>query len=131
SLTHSWLGVAGWLASFGASLATMAVTTVASVLFPAPINLESTSRQSAFSGGCWTALANTLLVPIVIGLACAPLAALFAAAFWWRLEWLAALGVVVALLYGGGLFWLGARQAERLMLTREAEILVATNQAET
>ncbi len=130
-LTHSWLGIAGWLASFGGSMATMAVTTVASVLFASPINLESTSRQSAFSGGCVTALANTFLVPLAIGLVCLPLVALFGLAFWWQLEWLVALGVVFALLYGGGLFWLGTRQAERLMLSREAEILVATNQAET
>ncbi len=127
-LLQSWFSLAGWLAAIGASLATMAVTTVASVLFPAPINLESTSRQSGFSGGCLTALGNIFVVPLAIALICSPLVALFVAAFWWEQDWLVAVGVVVVLLYGAGVFGLGVYLAERLMVQREAEIIAATRQ---
>ncbi|MDQ3250106.1 MAG: hypothetical protein M3Q45_12975, partial [Chloroflexota bacterium] len=129
--TRSWFGIAGWVAALGVSLATMGVTAPASVLFPAPVNLDSTSRQSpASSGGCGTALANGFLVPAAIGLINLPMLAIFGAAWWWQIEPLVAAGAAVALLYGAILFWLGVHQAERLMLTREAEIIEATRAAD-
>jgi len=129
--TRSWFGIAGWLAAMGASLATMGVNAVASVLFPSPVNLESTSRQNTLSGGgCTTALANTFLVPIAIGLVNLPLLAIFGVAYWWQIEWLVGAGALVALLYGTGALALGVQQAERLMLPREAEIIEATRASE-
>lgn len=127
-LLHSWFPLAGWLAAFGTSLATMAVTMITSVFFPSPINLESTSRQSGFSGGCVTALASAFLVPLAIGLVCLPVVVLFGVAFWWKLEWLVAIGAVVALVYGAGVFWVAITQAEQWMVAREAEIIEATRQ---
>jgi hypothetical protein len=42
------------------------------------------------------------------------------------LDWLAVVGVFIALPYGAALFWFATRQAGEIVVGREPEILVAT-----
>ena len=54
-----------------------------------------------------------------------PAGALWGVAIWRQQAWLAAAGIVVALLYGVVLFVIATRFAGNLLLEREPEVLVA------
>lgn len=125
--TRSWWSLAGAGAALGAAAAVLGVLSVLSTLFPYPVNLESVQRQSSFSsGGCVTALANLVLTPASISLVCLPIAALYGLAVWREMAWLVAAGTPVVMVYGAVMLWLGTQWAGRLLLQREAEVVLAT-----
>lgn len=132
-LTRSPLAVLGLVMGLCAGMAAMAVTAVASVLFPIPINVESTQSRGTFStgGGCRASLAATVLVPIVIGVISLPTALPLAAAWWWERPLLIGVpGLAFSLLYAVAIFWGGSRLAGNLLLEREAEVVAALRQPE-
>ena len=55
-----------------------------------------------------------------------PVVASLGIALWLELDWLALVGVFIALPYGAALFWFATRQAGEIVVGREPEILVAT-----
>lgn len=127
-ITRSWWSVAGAGAALGAAAAVLGALSVLSVLFPYPVNLESVRRQSSFSsGGCLTALANLVLTPATVAAICLPIGALYGVAVWWEMGWLVAAGTPLVMAYGAGMLWLGCWGAGRLLLRREAEVLLATH----
>jgi ABC-2 type transport system permease protein len=126
-LLRDWITIFGVATGLGMGIATLAVTAVASVLFPIPINLEAKRTRGAFqSGGNFrTGCATITLVPISIAVVNLPAAAMLGAAFYFNLPWLAAIGAVFSLFYGAGILYAGSRLAGNLLLEREPE-LVAT-----
>lgn len=126
-LLRGWVSIFGVVTGLGMGIASLAVTAVASVLFPIPINLEAKRTRGAFqSGGNFkTGCATITLVPISIAVVNLPAAALLGAAFYFNLPWLAAIGAVFSLFYGAGILYAGSRLAGNLLLEREPE-LVAT-----
>lgn len=127
-LSPGWTSVAGLLAGMAVAAVSLGVCAVASVLFPYPMNLESTTRKSAFGGGgsCLAGLVNALLLPVIMGALSLPVAGPLAAGMLLDLPWLGVIGSILASVYGALLFWFGIRLAGRLLLEREPEVLAAT-----
>lgn len=126
-LQPGWLSVVGLLTGLGMGMAAMAVTAVASVIFPMPINLESKRMRSNFQqrGGCIASLGVTFLVPLGLGIVSLPGGLPLLAAWYFELPWLGVLGVVFTFAYGGAAFWFGTRLAGTLLLGREAQVIEA------
>jgi ABC-2 type transport system permease protein len=126
-LLRDWITIFGVLTGLGMGIASLAVTAVASVLFPIPINLEAKRTRGAFqSGGNFkTGCATITLVPISIAVVNLPAAGLLGAAFYFDLPWLAAAGAIFSLVYSVGILYAGSRLAGNLLMEREPE-LVAT-----
>jgi ABC-2 type transport system permease protein len=125
-LARDWQSVLGALTGLNVALAALAVTAVASVLFPVPIKLEGKRLRRTSSGGsCTTALAYMFLVPPVMGGVCLPVGVPLALAVGLDRAWIGVVGVLVGAVYAGVAFWLGARLAGRLLLRREAEVWAA------
>ncbi len=121
--------VFGVITGLGMGVAALAVTAVASVLFPIPINLEAKRTRGAFqSGGNFkTGCATITLVPISIAVVNLPAAGMLGGGFYFNLPWLAAAGALFSLVYGTGILYAGSRLAGNLLMEREPE-LVATMQ---
>ncbi len=126
-ILRDWVTILSVIIGLGMGLATLAVTAVASVLFPIPINLEAKRTRSAFqSGGNFkTGCATITLVPISIAVVNLPAAGMLGAAFFFNMPWLAAVGAIFSLVYGVGILYAGSHLAGNLLLEREPE-LVAT-----
>lgn len=123
-----WLSVTAVPVSLSMGVAALAVTSVTSVLFPVPINLESRRMRGSIStgGGCLAGLANAFLVPVLIAVVAFPAAAPLIAAYWWQRPIIAGLAAVLAPFYALVIFWFATRLAGDLLLEREAEVLAAT-----
>ena len=126
-LTQSSISLAATIIAIGLVAVVLGATAVSSVLFPYPVNLDSTKRYTVGVGGsCLTTLANLLLVPIVIGLLALPIVAPLAAAFFGNADWWVGLSVLITLVYSPLIFGIGCWLAGRLLVTREPEVLTAT-----
>jgi ABC-2 type transport system permease protein len=127
ALLRSWVTVYGVLTGLGMGIASLAVTAVASVLFPIPINLEAKRTRGAFqSGGNFkTGCATVTVVPISIGVVNLPAGVLLGLAFYFDLSWLGAVGAIFSLVFGAGILYAGSHLAGNLLQEREPE-LVAT-----
>lgn len=125
-LVPAALTVAGLLTALAATLLAVAVTSVASVLFPFAVRMEGARPRTRTGGGCLTGLANTLLVPAAMGFLSLPLALPLALSFWLELPLVGLLGSGLAVIYGLLLFWAGTAWAGKLLLQREAEVIQAT-----
>ncbi len=127
----TWQTVVGLLATPGVALAAMAINNLASVFFPYPVRTDGAQVRSNISGGCIAGLANSIVVPAVIGLATAPIALVLAASQLLSAPWIGYAGAVFSIVYGVALFYgLGIVTAARMLLAREAEVLVATEPPE-
>jgi hypothetical protein len=83
--------------------------------------------RSNTRGSCIAALGNGVLLPAVIILVGLPPALLLLAAQLLEAPWLGFVGAPLAIIYGAAVFaGAGVIAAGRLMLPREAELLVAT-----
>lgn len=131
-LAPGWQVVAGIVTGLAAGLTTMAVTAVASVLFPMRMNLESRRMRGSLqtAGGCLPALASTFLVPIVIVIASAPLAIAPVLGWWLERPWLALVGLIFSVGYALLLFHFAAKFAGTLLLEREGQVMDALRQPE-
>lgn len=129
---RSWLVVVGLLTGLSMGMATIAVTAVASVLFPIPINLEAKRTRSTFQsgGGCRTGLGSTFLVPLAIAAVSAPAAAPMLIAWWLGSPAIGYGGLLLSWGYALVLFWYSTRLAGNLLLEREAEVLAALHRPE-
>ncbi len=126
-LTGRPLALPALVASLGQAAAQIGVASMGSVLFPSAINLEkSGGRRAGTAGGCATGLANVFLLPAVHGLVSLPAVAPLVLALLLQRDWVAWLGAPLALVYGAALAWLGTREAGRLLLRREPEVIAAT-----
>lgn len=115
--------------SIALGLACMSVLSIASVLFPYPVNTESQSGQNPFSrkGSCLTGIANTTLVPMALAVSCAPIVLPLALALYLEWDWVALIGSFLTLVYAVAHYYFGTRLADRLFLEREPEILIAAS----
>jgi ABC-2 type transport system permease protein len=123
----SWQSIAGLLAIPGVTLATLAVTNLASIFFPFPVRTERQRVRGTRGGGCVAGLGNAILLPAAIGLAILPPAAVLLAAQLLAIPWLGLAGGAFATVYGVALFAaVGVVATGRLTLQREAELITAT-----
>ncbi len=128
ALGGSWLVVSAFLTSLSLGGASLAVNAILSVLFPVPVNLESSSRRGIHmtGGSCLTGLVLTFLAPIGQGLAALPALAPLVLALIFEQSWIALVGLLPAVVYGLLVFWYGTKIAGNLLVNREPEVLAAT-----
>lgn len=129
----NWQSVAGFVTGLNVALATLAVTIIASVLFPMRVNFNpKQTRQKPLiaGGGCLAGVASAFLVPLLIALVALPGVAPFALAAWWQRPLLGLIGSVVASLYALLILWGSIKLAGQLLLEREAELYLALKQSE-
>lgn len=128
ALGGSWLVAAAFFTALSVGGASLAVSAILSVLFPVPVNLESTSRRGMkmTGGSCLAGLVLTFLAPIGQGLAALPAIAPLLLALILTQSWIALVGLPLAVVYGGALFWYGTKIAGNLLISREPEVLAAT-----
>ena len=103
------------------------VMSLASVLFPSPLNLEAKRGRMSMSlsgGGCLAALGN-LIAPLVAALLLAPLVILLVVSALLGLPWLPFAVAPLSWIYGAGVYWLLTRYAARRLAAREPELLEA------
>lgn len=126
-LLPTWQSAAGLLALPGFIMTTLAVNNLGSIFFPSPVQSETGRIRAGTRGGCIAGIGTGVVIPSAIGLASLPPALLLAAAQLLHWPLLGFLGAFFSLIYGLLLLWvLGIRTAARLMLQREAELLVST-----
>ncbi len=124
-LQWNWVSVAGVMTSLSMGITTLAVTSVAAVLFPIPMNLESRRGRSLFQSGgdTKTGCAYITLVPLSILVFSLPALIPLAVAYWLTLPWLAFGGLFLSLAYALALFGGGSKLAGNLLLEREPELI--------
>ncbi len=124
-LQRDWVSVAGAIAALIMGVTTVAVTAVGSVLFPIPIALESRRNRGLFQSGgdTKTGCAYITLVPLAVLIFSLPVALPLGLAYGFELPWLAFVGLALALVYAGVVFWGGCRMAGNLLLGREPELV--------
>ena len=117
--------MAGAIAALIMGVTTVAVTAVGSVLFPIPIALESRRNRGLFQSGgdTKTGCAYITLVPLAVLIFSLPVALPLGLAYGFELPWLAFVGLALALVYAGVVFWGGCRMAGNLLLGREPELV--------
>ncbi|MEM7800689.1 MAG: hypothetical protein AAF633_15970 [Chloroflexota bacterium] len=127
-----WLSIAGLVTGLGIGIAALAVTSVTSVLFPMPINLEAKRTSSPFQtrGGCLTTLGSIFLTPPALLIVSLPAVLLLLAAWNFELPALGFFAAAIAPVYGWILFWYGSRWAGHLLLTREPKVIKALRVSE-
>jgi ABC-2 type transport system permease protein len=115
-------------ASVCLGLVVLGVMSLASVYLAVPAQFERKTGQNSFSGGggCLVGLATLFVVPSVIGMAVLPAAAPIAIGIVTNQTWLIILGVVICVLYGPFMLWLGTYLGGRILVSREPELLEAT-----
>lgn len=120
-----WASVAGVLTGVWVGVAAMAVTTVASVLFPIPIQLEARRNRSIFQSGgdSKTGCLYITLVPLCVLVFSVPATIPLIIAYWLELPWLAFVAVILSAVYALVLFWGGSKLAGNLLLEREPELI--------
>lgn len=125
AVLRDWITVSGMVTGLGMGIASLAVTAVAAVLFPIPINLEAKRTRSAFqSGGNFkTGCASITIIPLSIVIVTLPAAALLGLAYFLNLYWLGAAGALFSLIYGTAVFYGGCRLAGNLLQEREPELV--------
>lgn len=127
----AWQTAVGLLATPGIILAAIAVNHLAAIFFAYPVRSDGTQVRSNTRGGCIAGLGNSIVVPAVIGLVSAPMALVLVASQLLSAPWIGYVGSLFALAYGLAIFYgLGIAVASRLLLQREAEVLVATEPPE-
>ncbi|MBX3060075.1 MAG: hypothetical protein KF770_26765 [Anaerolineae bacterium] len=124
-LQRDWVSVAGVLAALIMGVTTVAVTAVASVLFPIPIALEARRNRGLFQSGgdTKTGCAYITLVPLTVFIFSLPVALPLGLAYGFQVPWLAFVGLAFSLVYALLIFWGGCRMAGNLLLTREPELV--------
>ncbi len=126
-LIPGWQSVVGLLLIPGVVLACLAVVNMGSIFFPYPVRTDGKAVKNTTRGGCISAIGNGLIVPAGISLALLPIAAPVIAAQALQIPALGYAAGLFALIYGAAIFYgLGVMLPGRLMLAREAQILVAT-----
>lgn len=127
----AWQTVVGLLATPGVILTAMAVNHLAAIYFAYPVRSDGTQVRSNTRGGCIAGLGNSIIVPAAIGLVNAPVVLVLAASQLLSASWIGYAGSLFAMAYGVAVFYgLGITTAARLLLQREAEVLVATEPPE-
>lgn len=122
-----WQSIAGMLAIPGVTLASMAVVNIGSIFFAYPVRTDGKSVRNSSKGGCIAGLGNGFIMPAALSMVNTPPALFMIGAQLLSQPWLGYVGALFALAYGAALFYgVGVRLAGRLMLAREAELLVAT-----
>ena len=126
-LTQHWLSVAGVLNGLLIGIAAIGVTSITSVLFPMPVNLESKRNRGAYkTGGSFkTGCANVIVAPLFSSLVAVPLILILAAAYWFEAPWLAVFGLILGVGYAFILFRFGCYRAGKYLLQREPELVLA------
>lgn len=125
-----WQSLLGLLTGLVLGVVTMAVTAVASVMFPIRINVEVKQTRNSFQmgGGCRSSLGGVVLTPIIIVILCVPPAAPLGLAIFLQKAWIGALGLLFGIVYAGFLFWRATLLAGNLLIEREPEVLEALRQ---
>lgn len=131
-LLPGWLSLNGVLTGLALGVVTLAVTAVASVMFPIRINVEVKQTRSTFQmgGGCRSSLGSILLTPIIIAILSVPAAAPLLIASFFDAPWLNFVGPAISFGYAAILFRYAVRLAGNLMVEREPELLEALRQIE-
>jgi ABC-2 type transport system permease protein len=124
-LATTWVTISAVLTGLALGLTSLAVTAVASVLFPIPINLEAKGMRGSFQSGgnLRTGCATMTLVPFCIVMVGLPAILPLGLAYWLDLPWLAAVGVLLSMVYGTAVFYGGCRLAGSLLEEREPEMV--------
>ncbi len=126
-VTQHWLSVMGVLTGFCVGVAALGITSITSVLFPIPINLESKRRRGTYqSGGNFkTGCATMTIVPITLGIIAVPPLLPLAAAYFFKQPLIAIAGLLFAVAYAAIIFYYGCHQAGKLLSKREPELVLA------
>lgn len=130
AFSRSWVSVAGLATGLCMGIASMAVTAVASVLFPIPMNLEAKSARSAFqSGGDFkTGCASMTIVPISVAVVSLPAGLPLIIAYLLEQPLIGWIGILFSAAYAVGIFWGGSKLAGNLLLEREPELVASLKQ---